>query len=157
LSPKYIEMLAYTAREAQRLGLGVDMATGTGWPFGGPWLKNEDVELKISFLDGQLVPVPTHFRVKRSAPGDEGFVVDPYSVTALDHSLAPFTTALAGLPRGAINSQFHDSFEYTANWARELPAKFQELHGYDLLQHVAELAGKGDSDTVARVKADYRD
>jgi hypothetical protein len=34
LSPRYMEMLEHTAREAQRLGLGVDMATGTGWPFG---------------------------------------------------------------------------------------------------------------------------
>ncbi len=36
LSPRWMEMLEYTAREAKRLGLGVDMATGTGWPFGGP-------------------------------------------------------------------------------------------------------------------------
>ena len=37
LSPKWIEMLAHVGTEAKRLGLGVDMATGTGWPFGGPW------------------------------------------------------------------------------------------------------------------------
>ena len=36
LSPQWVEMLEHTASEAQRLGLGVDMATGTGWPFGGP-------------------------------------------------------------------------------------------------------------------------
>jgi hypothetical protein len=36
LSPQWMEMLAHTTREAQRLGLGVDMTTGTGWPFGGP-------------------------------------------------------------------------------------------------------------------------
>jgi hypothetical protein len=29
-------MLAHTTTEAKRLGLGVDMKTGTGWPFGGP-------------------------------------------------------------------------------------------------------------------------
>ena len=38
LSPKWMEMLEHTGREARRLGLGVDMATGTGWPFGGPWI-----------------------------------------------------------------------------------------------------------------------
>src|SRR5687767_5464987 len=38
LSPKWMEMLEHAAREASRLGLGVDMATGTGWPFGGPWV-----------------------------------------------------------------------------------------------------------------------
>jgi hypothetical protein len=41
LSPDWIEMLQYTLDEADRLGLGVDMATGTGWPFGGPWVTPE--------------------------------------------------------------------------------------------------------------------
>ncbi|MEO6992536.1 MAG: glycosyl hydrolase, partial [Lacunisphaera sp.] len=36
LSPKYLEMLGFVGTEAKRLNLGVDMATGTGWPFGGP-------------------------------------------------------------------------------------------------------------------------
>ncbi len=34
-------MLQYTLDEADRIGLGVDMATGTGWPFGGPWVTPE--------------------------------------------------------------------------------------------------------------------
>jgi hypothetical protein len=36
LSPKWVDRFAYTMREAKRLGLGVDLTTGTGWPFGGP-------------------------------------------------------------------------------------------------------------------------
>lgn len=36
LSPEYMEMLKYTTYEATRLGMGVDMTSGTGWPFGGP-------------------------------------------------------------------------------------------------------------------------
>lgn len=35
LSPQWMEMLDYTVREANRLGLGVDMTTGSGWCFGG--------------------------------------------------------------------------------------------------------------------------
>ena len=42
LSPEWVSMLEHTLREAGRLGLGVDMATGTGWPFGGPWINAED-------------------------------------------------------------------------------------------------------------------
>ncbi len=38
LSPRWMEMLAYTLREADRLGLGIDMTLGTGWPYGGPWV-----------------------------------------------------------------------------------------------------------------------
>jgi len=36
LSPRWMEMLAHTTTEAQRLSLSVDLTTGTGWPFGGP-------------------------------------------------------------------------------------------------------------------------
>jgi hypothetical protein len=42
LSPEWVGMLEHTLREANRVGLGVDMATGTGWPFGGPWIDAED-------------------------------------------------------------------------------------------------------------------
>jgi len=38
LSDAWMQMLEHTLSEARRLGLGVDMATGTGWPFGGPWV-----------------------------------------------------------------------------------------------------------------------
>jgi hypothetical protein len=42
LSPQWMQLLLHTLKEAERLGLGVDMATGTGWPFGGPWIGNQD-------------------------------------------------------------------------------------------------------------------
>ncbi len=42
LSPAWMEMLEFVLKEADRLGIGVDMATGTGWPFGGPWVGAED-------------------------------------------------------------------------------------------------------------------
>lgn len=41
LSPGWMEMLAHTSNETQRLGLGLDMTTGTGWPFGGPQVDSE--------------------------------------------------------------------------------------------------------------------
>jgi hypothetical protein len=42
LSPQWVEMLQHTLNEGRRLGLGIDMATGTGWPFGGPWVQDKD-------------------------------------------------------------------------------------------------------------------
>lgn len=41
LSTEWVENLIFTLEEADRLGLGVDMATGTGWPFGGPWVGEQ--------------------------------------------------------------------------------------------------------------------
>ncbi len=159
LSPRWMEMLAYTGREAQRLGLGVDMATGTGWPFGGPWVAPEDGSQKLELSDGKLAGTPTKMKVKRAAPGAEGLVVDPYSPAALGHYLAPFTAAFAHFPAGLVRAQFHDSFEYyESSWTPELNNAFTALHGYDLQEHAAELMGEKPLEPaqLARLKGDYR-
>jgi alpha-L-rhamnosidase len=159
LSPRWMEMLAYTASEAQRLGLGVDVATGTGWPFGGPAVSPADGAMQMTLLDGQLAGAPTRMTVKRAGPGGAGLVLDPYSTAALGRYLAPFSKAYDGLPRGALRAQFHDSFEYyDAGWTRSLPAKFRELNGYDIQTYAQELVGRKplDADTLSRVKGDYR-
>ncbi|MCF7803534.1 MAG: glycoside hydrolase family 2 protein [Candidatus Marinimicrobia bacterium] len=41
LSSQWMDRLEYTLTEADRLNLGIDMATGTGWPFGGQWINQE--------------------------------------------------------------------------------------------------------------------
>jgi hypothetical protein len=50
LSPGWMEMLGHTTSEAKRLGLGVDLTTGTGWPFGGPMVTPE-----MASADMQLI------------------------------------------------------------------------------------------------------
>ena len=159
LSPRWIEMLEHTAREARRLGMGVDMATGTGWPFGGPQVSAAQGASAASFENGQLRGKSTGMKVKRAAPGGEGLVLDPYAPDALDAYLARFTSAFAPLPRGTVRSQFHDSFEYyEASWTPRLVEEFQRLNGYDLQAYAADLAGKGtlDADTAGRIGGDYR-
>ncbi len=42
LSPQWMDKLVYTLDEAKRLGLGVDLANASGWPFGGPWVNETD-------------------------------------------------------------------------------------------------------------------
>ena len=166
LSPKWLEMLEHTGREAQRLGLGVDMATGTGWPFGGPWIDPAHANTGAALSEGRIVGKPTRMMVKRAAPGSEGLVVDPYSTEALQLYLAPIGEGLAKIPRGLIRGQFHDSFEYYgANWTEKLPAVFRAAHGYDIQDYAAALLAKpGDAalanlsaDTLGRVKSDYRE
>ncbi len=49
LSPEWMELFLHTLKEAERLDLGIDMATGTGWPFGGPWVKSEDACKNIQY------------------------------------------------------------------------------------------------------------
>jgi hypothetical protein len=61
--------------------------------------------------------------------------------------------------RGAVRSQFHDSFEYyDSSWSPALPERFRQMHGYDVQPHAAELAGAKPvaADMLARLKGDYR-
>lgn len=50
LSPRWMEMLRYTFAEGERLGLGIDMNNGTGWPFGGPQI-NEDCSAQRMIIE----------------------------------------------------------------------------------------------------------
>jgi hypothetical protein len=47
LSPKWLDMLNYTVQKSNALDMGVDMNTGTGWPFGGPLVKPEQAATKL--------------------------------------------------------------------------------------------------------------
>lgn len=47
LSPQWMDMLKHTEAEAARLGMQIDMNTGTGWPFGGPDVSIEDAASKL--------------------------------------------------------------------------------------------------------------
>ena len=49
LSPQWMQMLVHTLNESKRLGLGVDLANGTGWPFGGPWVKDADASKSVYY------------------------------------------------------------------------------------------------------------
>ncbi len=49
LSPEWVDMLIYTLDEASKIGIDIDIATGTGWPFGGPWVKEEDASKYLAF------------------------------------------------------------------------------------------------------------
>lgn len=51
LSPKWMDMLRYTEAENNRLDIETDMATGTGWPFGGPWVPLREAACKAVFVD----------------------------------------------------------------------------------------------------------
>ena len=50
LSPEWIDHFEYSLGEAQRLGIGIDLAMASGWPFGGPWVTPEDACRMMSFV-----------------------------------------------------------------------------------------------------------
>jgi hypothetical protein len=211
LSENWTAAYAHTARETARLGMGVDLTTGTGWPFGGPQVKDADasaslesikakakggkaVELalpkgKLEVLSawpdqGDPVDLLPHVRsgrlewtapagnwrihglvskhgiqkVKRAAPGGAGWVLDPFSTDSIDRYLKSFDPALDRPEVPEPRAHFHDSFEYyLAGWTDDFFTKFQQLRGYDLRAQLPAFHGEGEADTVARVRADYRE
>ena len=54
LSPQWMQMLDYTLKEAKRIGIGVDLANGTGWPFGGPTITDKYASKTIYYKTYQL-------------------------------------------------------------------------------------------------------
>ena len=157
LSPEWMEAFALAKRIGGRYGLGVDLSSGTGWCFGGPWLKKEEGCRELVFdKDGRLVPQLTGQQVKRAAPGGEGPMMNPFSPGAMDSFLGKFE--VFDRPGAALPEHFyHDSYEYfRAGWSPELPEAFKKRRGYDLLEKWDVFSGKGDPEEVSRVKCDYR-
>ena len=47
LSPQWMAMLKHAVSEGQRLGMGIDMTTGSGWCFGGPGVTPEQASAVV--------------------------------------------------------------------------------------------------------------
>ncbi|MBX3007040.1 MAG: hypothetical protein KF816_03330 [Melioribacteraceae bacterium] len=59
LSPQWMEMLSHTANECERIGIGLDMTIGTGWPFGGAQVSSQHsssqlIDLSFNVSNGEL-------------------------------------------------------------------------------------------------------
>jgi hypothetical protein len=66
LSPEWMELFTFTLKEAERLGLGIDMANTSGWPFGGPWIGPEHISKNINsqvfrLKGGEMLTQPIRF------------------------------------------------------------------------------------------------
>jgi len=217
LSDKWMSMLQYVQNQAKLQGMEVDMTTGTGWPFGGPWVPLEESACKVLFVDttftgqkveglelnvtqrdrqysrlqkviaygnkqviditanitdgrltwtapkgtskGQqwrLIAVYVRYgvmKVKRAAPGGEGFVVDHFDRTAVAHYLQHIEDAFNRTQTPYPHTFFNDSYEVAdATWTPTLFQEFLKRRGYRLEDHLPELIA-GDVKTVS----DYRE
>ncbi|MDR2805133.1 MAG: glycosyl hydrolase family 2 [Dysgonamonadaceae bacterium] len=158
LSPRWMNMLAFTESEAKRLNMSVDMNTGTGWPFGGPEVSDQDAATKAIFHNHQLEIGKTRQQVKRAAPGGQGYVFDHLNKDAVQRYLAKFDKAFAKNQTPFPHSFFNDSYEvYGANWTPTLLEEFEQRRGYRLQDYFPELLADGATDISARVVADYRE
>ena len=48
-SSDWMKAFQHTLSESKRLGLGVDLANASGWPFGGPWIQEENACKNVQY------------------------------------------------------------------------------------------------------------
>ena len=98
----------------------------------------------------------TRQKVKRAAPGGEGWVIDHFDRQAVKHYLDRFEQAFASSGVPYPHTFFNDSYEvYHANWTPTLFDEFLKRRGYDLRNHLPELLGYKDDGN--QVLSDYRE
>ena len=164
LSPEWMQALKTVQDIAKPLGIEVDMNCGTGWPFGGPHISLDQAACKAIFKVTVINGVKTYNveigrtkqKVKRAAPGGEGWVVDHFDRDAVSHYLNRFEQAFAKSGVPYPHTFFNDSYEvYKANWTPTLFEEFQKRRGYDLRTKLPELLGEVDDGN--QVLCDYRE
>ena len=193
LSDKWFTMLRHTMNQAERNGIEVDMATGTGWPFGGPWVPLEESASKMMFVDSIMSPEAAKnitltlpqkdqknsqfvlqkifpqangkvrvialyakygvMKVKRAAPGGEGWVIDHFDKTAVANYLRHIEQAFERTKTPYPHTFFNDSYEVeAATWTPTLLKEFEKRRGYKLEDHLPELIAY-----EPKVLSDYRE
>lgn len=230
LSPQWMHMLRHTESEAVRLGMQIDMNTGTGWPFGGPEVAIEDaacklfiseytlkggetlsqkievedakqrphaklgrlmafrqlspdalskeqkarqiIDLTAKVVDGKLnwkapkgewrliaaFSGRTLQKVKRAAPGGEGYVMNHFSRQAVSNYLNRFERAFTETQTSYPHNFFNDSYEvYKADWTDDLFEQFAIRRGYKLEEYLPVFLSDERTETVCRLISDYRE
>lgn len=155
LSPKWMKMLRFCMEEGKRLGIQIDMNCGTGWPFGGPDVPLEEAacKVKLDTINKTFIVDRTRQKVKRAAPGGEGYVIDHFDRDAVRHYLERIERAFEETHTPYPATFFNDSYEvYEADWTPSLLKEFKARRGYRLEDKFDAFA-KGDP----KVMSDYRE
>ena len=95
----------------------------------------------------------TRQKVKRAAPGGEGYVIDHFDSTAVAHYLQRFENAFQQTQTPYPHTFFNDSYEvYNADWTPTLFEEFAARRGYRLEDYMPQFID-GDPQVVS----DYRE
>jgi hypothetical protein len=162
LSPEWLEMLNYTVEEANRLGMGIDMTVGTGWPFGGSHVSEADAAKAFKLIQKndkyEVITELTKQQVKRAAPGGEGLVIDHFNKASVEQYFKPFEEAFNKKNYG-IRAFYNDSYEvYGANWTSDFLDEFKKRRNYDLSPYLGILNKKtAETEQEKRIWSDYHE
>jgi hypothetical protein len=134
----------YDAAHAQRLDAIHDFRLTLPSGITGP-------HVVLFFISGR-----TGQQVKRAAVGAEGFVLDHFSIEAIQSHLQHVADPLiAACGTNLPYSVFSDSLEvYESDWTPKLLDEFRARRGYDLIPYLPELAA-GTTPEAADVRYDW--
>jgi len=176
LSDEFLDDLRFAGEKARELGLRMDLTLCSGWPYGGPHIPIDQAAGRLRVVRTAEAPkldegekliaqipqgsatmffISSHTRqtVKRPAVGAEGWVLDHYSLAAIQNHMKavgePMLRALAKTPPYAI---FSDSLEvYSSDWTGNFLEEFRKRRRYDLTPYLPALAGDiGDKTGAVR-------
>lgn len=100
----------------------------------------------------------TFQKVKRAAPGGEGYVMDHFSKRAVKNYLNRFEKAFAESGTTYPHNFFNDSYEvYDADWTEDFFEQFYTRRGYKLEEHLPAFLASERTDETARLVSDYRE
>jgi len=135
---------SYDAEQAQELELPVGFRLNVPAGVAGPHV----VVFFISSRTGQ--------QVKRAAVGAEGFVLDHFSMEAIqDHIKTVADPLIEACGKNVPYSVFSDSLEvYESDWTPKMLEEFRARRGYDLTPHLAELAA-GTTQEASDLRYDW--
>ncbi|GAB6011508.1 alpha-L-rhamnosidase [Viscerimonas tarda] len=96
-------------------------------------------------------------KVKRAAPGGEGYVLDHYDAKAVQRYFGKFDKAFKSSKTKYPHTFFNDSYEvYGADWTPDLLVQFEKRRGYKLENYFPDFLANGKTANSARVISDYR-
>ena len=99
----------------------------------------------------------TFQKVKRAAPGGEGYVLNHYDSLAVKRYLTHFAEAFEANNSPYPDSFFNDSYEvYGASWTDDFLNQFRKDHNYSLEDYLPEFSREGSDEASMRVVNDYR-
>jgi hypothetical protein len=123
----------------------------------GNWIGTENSAPPKTWKVYAISQKPAGQKVKRPAPGGEGWMLNPIYPQAMRDWLPWFDQAFAGYTGAKPGAVFQDSYEYRSDWSPDFFAQFEKLRGYQLQTELPALFGTKEDEHAARVKSDYRE
>jgi hypothetical protein len=157
LSKEWSEIVAFTKRYAESIGIGCDFTFGTGWPFGDTYLSREDATQNYGEKNDSNKW--TYVVVSWEYP-KKGFILNHLDKNAFLRYADKMGGALKEALKGSKSGLFCDSWEVETHklWTKGFDKEFEKRYGYDIKPFMDSIYSKTNADErydYMKLLADY--